>query len=180
MPLLSKSLLRFYLVSALLFAAVFVWAQMTLPDGQIPTHFSAEGKIDGYGTKNSLIWPMLGIVLFAQIVLAVLLQFIHRVPLRFINVHDAWKKKENLDRLRAKIRGLLALMGAVLWIDFATVLFFMVAAARANELRHLWLVGPMLIFTLVAIIAPCIPLLRAPKLLPIKPTVKPLPNPPKA
>lgn len=167
------------MVSALLFAAVFVWAHVSLPDSPIPTHFNAEGKIDAYGTKNSLLWPILGVVLAAQIVIAVCIQRLHRLPLRFINVHDAWKRPENLLRLRAKLRGLLALMGAVLWIDFAVVLFFMAAAARSNELRHLWLVGPLLIFTLVACIAPCIPLLRAPKPLPENPSFPPA-HPPTA
>lgn len=178
MPQISKAILRFYLVSALIFVAIFVWSHGSLPDDQIPTHFSAEGQIDAYGTKNSLLWPILGIVLVAQIVLAVFIQLINRLPLRFINVHDEWKRSENLPRLRAKLRGLLALMGGVLWLDFAVVLFFMVAAAKSNELRHLWLVGPIFIFTVIACVVPCIPLIRAPKPLPPKPLSKPLRTPP--
>jgi uncharacterized membrane protein len=110
---------RIAVVFLILANTAFVLYQLPLLPEIIPTHFGANGQIDGWGSKYTILIPA-GI----QLLVNLLLEFLSRHP----QMHNYMTKvtDENREKLFASSSGLLVKMNVAIGIIFMTISYSIV------------------------------------------------------
>lgn len=110
---------RIAVVFLILANTAFVLYQLPLLPEIIPTHFGANGQIDGWGSKYTILIPI-GI----QLLVNLLLEFLSRHP----EMHNYMSKvtDENREKLYSASSGLLLKMNVAIGIIFITISYSIV------------------------------------------------------
>jgi hypothetical protein len=89
-------------VGAAVYGLVAFWAAGRLPDDDVPTHLTADGTADRFGTAGQVvgIWVALGVGVVALAVVVVLL--VQRGPLGALNIpnRDYWTAPQRVPTMR--------------------------------------------------------------------------------
>jgi uncharacterized membrane protein len=120
---------------------VYIVAQMpNLPD-IIPTHFNAAGEIDGWGSKNTIVIPLI-----IQLVMTLLLGYLAKHPEK--HNYPFTITEENRDYQYARSSELIMKLNLIINIIFATISYSIVKA----ELPLILIVSELiLLFTAIIV-----------------------------
>lgn len=128
-----------------LLAGYAVYWYRFLPD-TIPTHFSAGGKVDGYGSKGSLFMlPAIGLFIYA------LLTLVSLVPHTF-NFPGKITPQNALRQYRLAIRLIRVLKIVLVFLFFFIVMMIVRSAMNARLDQTIFLLPVMLGLTFIPIV----------------------------
>ncbi len=129
---------------ALLFGYAVYWYRF-LPD-TIPTHFSAGGKVDGYGSKGSLFMlPAIGVFIYA------LLTLVSLIPHTF-NFPGKITPQNALRQYRLAIRLIRVLKIVLVFLFFFIVMMIVRSALNARLDQSIFMLPVMLGLTFIPIV----------------------------
>lgn len=138
-----------FLVAALVFTVVdAAYFYNRLPQ-QVASHFDAQGRANGWSTKQELVGLSIGISLFITVLLAPMTLIAYYAPAAFVNVpnKDYWFAPEReADSRRAIADWLLWFTAATLW--FLALIFHKAMAANLRQPPEMpspwWIIGTFL------------------------------------